>query len=141
VRRSVPGVRAILMGEGSSARTLTLRGHRTRWLTNPPQCGSVLWLGADVNTSPRYRMIDRLVHHAEVVRLGGDGYRPKDRDLGRVLLTTEPDRLPRAGGHLSAVVDTTDFRRSETVRGTRSGTTPRIGIFGLWQSAPGPVDW
>jgi DNA replication protein DnaC len=29
-------------------------------------------------------MIDRLVHHAEVVALRGDSYRLKDRDLGRV---------------------------------------------------------
>jgi hypothetical protein len=29
-------------------------------------------------------MIDRLVHHAEVVNLKGDSYRLKDRDLGRV---------------------------------------------------------
>jgi DNA replication protein DnaC len=29
-------------------------------------------------------MIDRLVHHAEVVSLKGDSYRRKDRDLGRV---------------------------------------------------------
>jgi DNA replication protein DnaC len=29
-------------------------------------------------------MIDRLVHHAEVVSLKGDSYRMKDRDLGRV---------------------------------------------------------
>jgi DNA replication protein DnaC len=29
-------------------------------------------------------MIDRLVHHAEVVFLKGDSYRLKDRDLGRV---------------------------------------------------------
>ena len=29
-------------------------------------------------------MIDRLVHHAEVVDLKGDSYRLKDRDLGRV---------------------------------------------------------
>jgi DNA replication protein DnaC len=29
-------------------------------------------------------MIDRLVHHAEVVSLKGDRYRLKDRDLGRV---------------------------------------------------------
>ncbi|MGH2982919.1 MAG: IS21-like element helper ATPase IstB [Solirubrobacterales bacterium] len=34
-------------------------------------------------------MIDRLVHHAEVVALKGDSYRLKDRDLGRV---------PAAGG-------------------------------------------
>jgi len=30
-------------------------------------------------------MIDRLVHHAEVIALTGDSYRLKDRDLGRVL--------------------------------------------------------
>ena len=29
-------------------------------------------------------MIDRLVHHAEVIALKGDCYRLKDRDLGRV---------------------------------------------------------
>src|SRR5205809_2068788 len=29
-------------------------------------------------------MIDRLVHHAEVIALEGDSYRLKDRDLGRV---------------------------------------------------------
>jgi DNA replication protein DnaC len=33
-------------------------------------------------------MIDRLVHHAEVVALKGDSYRLKDRDLGRVPTTT-----------------------------------------------------
>jgi DNA replication protein DnaC len=37
-------------------------------------------------------MIDRLVHHAEVVSLNGDSYRLKDRDLGRVpaAATEEP---------------------------------------------------
>ena len=29
-------------------------------------------------------MIDRLVHHAEVISLRGNSYRPRDRDLGRV---------------------------------------------------------
>ena len=29
-------------------------------------------------------MIDRLVHHADVVNLKGDSYRLKNRDLGRV---------------------------------------------------------
>jgi DNA replication protein DnaC len=33
-------------------------------------------------------MIDRLVHHAEVIALKGDSYRLKDRDLGRVPATT-----------------------------------------------------
>jgi DNA replication protein DnaC len=32
-------------------------------------------------------MIDRLVHHAEVIALKGDSYRLKDRDLGRVTPT------------------------------------------------------
>jgi len=37
-------------------------------------------------------MIDRLVHHAEVVGLKGDSYRLKDRDLGRVpAATTKED--------------------------------------------------
>ena len=36
-------------------------------------------------------MIDRLVHHADVIALKGDSYRLKDRDLGRVpAATTEP---------------------------------------------------
>jgi DNA replication protein DnaC len=35
-------------------------------------------------------MIDRLVHHAEVIALKGDSYRLKDRDLGRVP-TASPD--------------------------------------------------
>ena len=33
-------------------------------------------------------MIDRLVHHAEVVALKGDSYRLKDRDLGRIPAAT-----------------------------------------------------
>ena len=36
-------------------------------------------------------MIDRLVHHAEVVALKGDSYRLKDRDLGRVPAAGQPD--------------------------------------------------
>jgi DNA replication protein DnaC len=34
-------------------------------------------------------MIDRLVHHAEVVNLKGDSYRLKDRDMGRMATTDE----------------------------------------------------
>jgi DNA replication protein DnaC len=33
-------------------------------------------------------MIDRLVHHADVIALEGDSYRLKDRDLGRVAAAT-----------------------------------------------------
>jgi len=36
-------------------------------------------------------MIDRLVHHAEVIALKGDSYRLKDRDLGRVPSATTDD--------------------------------------------------
>jgi DNA replication protein DnaC len=37
-------------------------------------------------------MIDRLVHHAEVVALKGDSYRLKDRDLGRVPTATTEEQ-------------------------------------------------
>jgi DNA replication protein DnaC len=37
-------------------------------------------------------MIDRLVHHAEVVSLKGDSYRLKDRDLGRVPAATTEEQ-------------------------------------------------
>jgi DNA replication protein DnaC len=37
-------------------------------------------------------MIDRLVHHAEVVSLRGDSYRLKDRDLGRTSTTNNEDQ-------------------------------------------------
>ena len=37
-------------------------------------------------------MIDRLVHHAEVIALKGDSYRIKDRDLGRVPTDTADDQ-------------------------------------------------
>jgi DNA replication protein DnaC len=33
-------------------------------------------------------MIDRLIHHAEVISLKGDSYRLKDRDLGRTPAAT-----------------------------------------------------
>jgi DNA replication protein DnaC len=37
-------------------------------------------------------MIDRLVHHAEVVSLRGDSYRLKDRDLGRTTAAANDDQ-------------------------------------------------
>ena len=37
-------------------------------------------------------MIDRLVHHAEVVSLRGDSYRLKDRDLGRPTRAANDDQ-------------------------------------------------
>ncbi len=41
--------------------------------------------GDDVVTAA---MIDRLVHHADVINLRGDSYRLQDRDLGRVPAAT-----------------------------------------------------
>jgi DNA replication protein DnaC len=37
-------------------------------------------------------MIDRLVHHAEVISLRGDSYRLKDRDLGRTPTASKEDQ-------------------------------------------------
>ena len=37
-------------------------------------------------------MIDRLVHHADVVALKGDSHRLKDRDLGRVPAAQTEDK-------------------------------------------------
>jgi DNA replication protein DnaC len=34
-------------------------------------------------------MIDRLVHHADVIALKGDSYRLKNHDLGRIPTPTE----------------------------------------------------
>jgi DNA replication protein DnaC len=42
--------------------------------------------------SRRAAMIDRLVHHAEVVSLRGDSYWLKDRDLGRTSTTNNEDQ-------------------------------------------------
>jgi hypothetical protein len=39
-------------------------------------------------------MIDRLVHHAEVIALKGDSYRLRDRDLGRVPTPSEERGTP-----------------------------------------------
>jgi len=36
-------------------------------------------------------MIDRLVHHAEVVNLKGDSYRLEGRDMGRMAPTDGPN--------------------------------------------------
>ena len=45
-------------------------------------------------------MIDRLVHHAEIIALKGDSYRLKNRDLGRIHPTPAPTTEP-PGGQLS----------------------------------------
>ena len=36
-------------------------------------------------------MIDRLVHHAEIIALKGDSYRLKNRELGRVPAATNEE--------------------------------------------------
>jgi DNA replication protein DnaC len=41
-------------------------------------------------------MIDRLVHHAEILSLKGDSYRLRDKDLGR------PPRARLSSGYLTA---------------------------------------
>jgi len=46
-------------------------------------CGEVF--GDDMAAAD---MIDRVVHHAEVIALNGNSYRLKDRDLGRVPTAT-----------------------------------------------------
>jgi len=64
-------------------------------------------------------MIDRLVHHAEVVSMKGDSYRLKDRDLGRCLLMTLRDGGPEgvnfqpvAGVSFGAVLTPSGFTDS-----------------------------
>ena len=59
-------------------------------------------------------MIDRLVHHADVVNLKGDSYRLKDRDLGRggPPPTTQSDHPgPTEGGQFSADARGSKFSR------------------------------
>ena len=68
-------------------------------------------------------MIDRLVHHAEVISLKGDSYRLKNRDLGRVPAATKTDDCdeqhegvhfrPSPGGPDSAAVDSRECERAQ----------------------------
>src|ERR1700749_475 len=46
------------------------------------------WGEAFVDDTVAAAMIDRLVHHADVIALKGDSYRLKDKDLGRVPAAT-----------------------------------------------------
>ncbi len=54
------------------------------------------WSSIDVAVAAA--MIDRLVHHAEVVSLKGDSHRLKDRDLGRVPTDNTEEQEPGRGG-------------------------------------------
>jgi hypothetical protein len=56
-------------------------------------------------------MIDRLVHHAEVVSLRGDSYRFKARDLGRVPTDNTEWRKPNQRGQFSPGAGGLKFRR------------------------------
>lgn len=49
-------------------------------------------------------MIDRLVHHAEVITLKGDSYRLKDRDLGRTPAASTTEEYPPTTGRVPPAV-------------------------------------
>jgi DNA replication protein DnaC len=62
-------------------------------VSNRCECASVIvtsnkpfgrWGEAFCDVTVAAAMIDRLVHHAEVISLKGDSYRLKDRDLGHL---------------------------------------------------------
>jgi hypothetical protein len=91
-------------------------------------------------------MIDRLVHHAEVIALEGDSYRLNDRDLGRVPTAATDDKYHR---RWSDVVfrKLVSFRlpltpsSSERIRtGFRRGRQVSCGPVNLnWRRADGPT--
>ena len=54
--------------------------------SNKPFSGWSEIFGDDVVAAA---MIDRLIHHAEIIALKGDSYRLRDRDLARPTATTE----------------------------------------------------
>ena len=75
-------------------------------------------------------MIDRLVHHAEVVALKGDSYRLKDRDLGRVPTDDNPPQHPHQGADFSRC------RGADSPTGAGQGV--RIGQGSAAFGRPGP---
>jgi IstB-like ATP binding protein len=65
-------------------------------------------------------MIDRLVHHAEVIALKGDSYRLKDRDLGRVPASSNTKteyQQPRRGSTRHLPKRREDWGAVHTTRG------------------------
>lgn len=60
--------------------------HGDEQVPTPDRWGEVF--GDDVVAAA---MIDRLVHHADVISLKGDSYRLKDRDLGRPMTDRNTD--------------------------------------------------
>jgi hypothetical protein len=64
-------------------------------------------------------MIDRLVHHAEVIVVKGDSYRFRNRDLGRVPAGNgAEDTRKRAGGRPSTDMGVSSPSRSIDVKAT-----------------------
>jgi hypothetical protein len=91
-------------------------------------------------------MIDRLVHHAEVVALGGDSYRFKNRDIGRVPPTRPTPTNPGTGQNsiaetdqISVAVDTIQVPRSNQAAEYRQAgeVTP---MFSSWMPESGHLD-
>lgn len=88
-------------------------------------------------------MIDRLVHHAEVISLKRDSYRLKDRDLGRVPQPAQPENrrsTSRQGVKIQlpltpwtgSPVTTTPGRsspRSGTPQTNETGSVPPVDRF------------
>ena len=70
-------------------------------------------------------MIDRLVHHAEILALKGDSYRLKDRDLARTPTTDPPPTDARARAPLRLALRA----RLRADRAQRPDTTPRGVTF------------
>ena len=92
---------------GRSSRETPASPHRRENRSQFGRWGEVF--GDDVVAAA---MIDRLVHHAEVIAVKGDSYRLKDRDLGRVPNRRMTINQPAVGqlstvekGRNSAVVD------------------------------------
>ncbi len=56
-------------------------------------------------------MIDRLVHHSQVISLKGDSYRLKGRDLGQVPNDTQREHHRRPGGQFTTDDKGSDFNR------------------------------
>jgi IstB-like ATP binding protein len=82
-------------------------------------------------------MIDRLVHHAEILALKGDSYRLKDRDLARPPRRLNNSRAPgtrRAGFAGPASISKIENKMAHLSTGTTGPHVDRLCSFAL---APG----
>ncbi len=77
-------------------------------------------------------MIDRLVHHAEILALKGDSYRLKDRDLAR----PPADRTPETAGPIT--LSPPGEARRTPPRGPSSTRTPPQDPETALSGPPGP---